>query len=310
MRARPVETVTAISRAARFTKRSIKAGSKRHALRLTLSMLDMTTLEGKDSTEKIRALCQKAISPSDFPFTPPLPSAAAVCVYPALVPIAREAVAGTNMKVASVATGFPSGQFPLDVRLDDCRNAVEAGADEIDMVISRGLFLAGRYDDVRREIRETRAVCATASKSIGREPVHLKIILETGELGTLDSIRFASDLAIEAATSVSGLPDPTDGEIFIKTSTGKIQPAATMPVTLIMLEAIRDHFLATGLRIGMKPAGGIRTAKSAIAYLVMVKETLGEEWLTPSLFRFGASTLINDVVRQLIRLDMPRASPI
>lgn len=310
MRARPVETVTAISRAARFTKRSIKAGSKRHALRLTLSMLDMTTLEGKDSTEKIRALCQKAISPSDFPFTPPLPSAAAVCVYPALVPIAREAVAGTNMKVASVATGFPSGQFPLDVRLDDCRNAVEAGADEIDMVISRGLFLAGRYDDVRREIRETRAVCATASKSIGREPVHLKIILETGELGTLDSIRFASDLAIEAAMSVSGLPDPTDGEIFIKTSTGKIQPAATMPVTLIMLEAIRDHFLATGLRIGMKPAGGIRTAKSAIAYLVMVKETLGEEWLTPSLFRFGASTLINDVVRQLIRLDMPRASPI
>ena len=310
MRARPVETVTAISRAARFTKRSIKAGSKRQALRLTLSMLDMTTLEGKDSSEKIRALCQKAISPSELFFNPPLPSAAAVCVYPALVPIAREAVAGTNIKVASVATGFPSGQYPLDVRLDDCRKAIEAGADEIDMVISRGLFLAGRYDDVRREIRETRAVCAATSKSISRNPVHLKIILETGELGTLDSIRFASDLAIDAATSVSGLPDPTDGEVFIKTSTGKIQPAATMPVTLIMLEAIRDHFLATGLRIGMKPAGGIRTAKSAIAYLVMVKETLGEEWLTPSLFRFGASTLINDVVRQLIRLDMPRASPV
>ena len=310
MRARPVETVTAISRAARFTKRSIKAGSKRQALRLTLSMLDMTTLEGKDSSEKIRALCQKAIAPSELLFTPPLPSAAAVCVYPALVPIAREAVAGTNIKVASVATGFPSGQYPLDVRLDDCRKAIEAGADEIDMVISRGLFLAGRYDDVRREIRETRAVCAATSKSISRNPVHLKIILETGELGTLDSIRFASDLAIDAATSVSGLPDPTDGEVFIKTSTGKIQPAATMPVTLIMLEAIRDHFLATGLRIGMKPAGGIRTAKSAIAYLVMVKETLGEEWLTPSLFRFGASTLINDVVRQLIRLDMPRESPV
>ena len=310
MRARPVETVTAISRAARFTKRSIKAGSKRQALRLTLSMLDMTTLEGKDSTEKIRALCQKAIAPSELFFTPPLPNAAAVCVYPSLVPIAREAVAGTNIKVASVATGFPSGQYPLDVRLDDCRKAIEAGADEIDMVISRGLFLAGRYDDVRREIRETRAACVATSKSIGRDPVHLKIILETGELGTLDSIRFASDLAIDAATSVSGLPDPTDGEVFIKTSTGKIQPAATMPVTLIMLEAIRDHFLTTGLRIGMKPAGGIRTAKSAIAYLVMVKETLGEEWLTPSVFRFGASTLINDVVRQLIRLDMPRASPI
>ena len=310
MRARPVETVTAISRAARFTKRSIKAGSKRQALRLTLSMLDMTTLEGKDSSEKIRALCQKAIAPSELLFTPPLPSAAAVCVYPALVPIAREAVAGTNIKVASVATGFPSGQYPLDVRLDDCRKAIEAGADEIDMVISRGLFLAGRYDDVRREIRETRAACAATSKSISRNPLHLKIILETGELGTLDSIRFASDLVIDAATSVSGLPDPTDGEVFIKTSTGKIQPAATMPVTLIMLEAIRDHFLATGLRIGMKPAGGIRTAKSAIAYLVMVKETLGEEWLTPSLFRFGASTLINDVVRQLIRLDMPRESPV
>ena len=310
MRARPVETVTAISRAARFTKRSIKAGSKRQALRLTLSMLDMTTLEGKDSSEKIRALCQKAIAPSELLFTPPLPSAAAVCVYPALVPIARETVAGTNIKVASVATGFPSGQYPLDVRLDDCRKAIEAGADEIDMVISRGLFLAGRYDDVRREIRETRAACVATSKSISRNPVHLKIILETGELGTLDSIRFASDLAIDAATSVSGLPDPTDGEVFIKTSTGKIQPAATMPVTLIMLEAIRDHFLATGLRIGMKPAGGIRTAKSAIAYLVMVKETLGEEWLTPSLFRFGASTLINDVVRQLIRLDMPRESPV
>ena len=159
-------------------------------------------------------------------------------------------------KVASVATGFPSGQYPLDIRLKDCSKAVEAGADEIDMVLSRGLFLAGRYDDVRREIRETRAACAAASKSIGRDPVHLKIILETGELGTLDSIRFASDLAIDAATSVSGLPDLTDGEVFIKTSTGKIQPAATMPVTLIMLEAIRDHFLATGLRIGMKPAGG------------------------------------------------------
>lgn len=310
MRDRPVETVTAIARAARFTKRSIKADSKRHALRLALSMIDMTTLEGKDSPDKVRALCQKAISPSDLAFTPPLPSAAAICVYPSLVAIARDALAGTKVKIASVATGFPSGQYPLEVRLEDCRRAVEAGADEIDMVISRGLFLAGRYDDIRREIRETRAMCATTSKACGRECVHLKIILETGELGTLDSIRMASDLAIDAASSVEGLPNLTDGEVFIKTSTGKIQPAATMPVTLIMLEAIRDHFLATGIRIGMKPAGGIRTAKSAIAYLVMVKETLGDEWLTPTLFRFGASTLINDIVRQLIRLDMPRPSSV
>jgi len=310
MRDRPVETVTAIARAARFTKRSIKADSKRHALRLALSMIDMTTLEGKDSSDKVRALCQKAISPSDLAFTPPLPSAAAICVYPSLVAIARDALAGTKVKIASVATGFPSGQYPLEVRLEDCRRAVEAGADEIDMVISRGLFLAGRDDVVRREIRQTRAMCAAASKACGRDCVHLKIILETGELGTLDSIRRASDLAIDAASSVEGLPNLTDGEVFIKTSTGKIQPAATMPVTLIMLEAIRDHFLATGIRIGMKPAGGIRTAKSAIAYLVMVKETLGDEWLTPSLFRFGASTLINDIVRQLIRLDMPRPSSV
>ncbi len=308
MRARPVETVTAVARAARFTKRSIKADSKRFALRLALSMLDMTTLEGKDSPDKVRALCQKAISPSELPFSPALPSAAAVCVYPSLVPIAKESLKnapeGTKIKIASVATGFPSGQYPLDVRLEDCRKAVEAGADEIDMVISRGLFLAGRYDDVRSEIRETRAACFAASKSRRKGKAHLKIILETGELGTLDAVRRASDLAIDAASSVPGVPDPKDGDVFIKTSTGKIQPAATMPVTLIMLEAIRDHFLATGIRIGMKPAGGIRAAKSAIAYLVMVKETLGDEWLTPDLFRFGASTLMNDLVRQLIRLEM------
>ncbi|MSQ90180.1 MAG: deoxyribose-phosphate aldolase [Phycisphaerales bacterium] len=310
MRDRPVDTVTAVARAARFTKRSIKASSKRHALRMTLAMIDLTTLEGKDSPEKVRALCQKAIAPSDLPFTPALPSVAAVCVYPALIPIAREALAGTSVKVASVATGFPSGQYPLDVRLADCQRAVEAGANEIDMVISRGLFLAGRTDDVRREIIETRALCFAAATACRLTPPHLKIILETGELGTLDSIRRASDLAIDAASSIPELPTLRDGDVFIKTSTGKVQPAATMPVTLIMLEAIRDHYLSTGIRIGMKPAGGIRTAKSAIAYLVMVKETLGDEWLVPSLFRFGASTLANDVIRQLIRLELPRPSTV
>ncbi|MSR44334.1 MAG: deoxyribose-phosphate aldolase [Phycisphaerales bacterium] len=308
MRDRPVEPVTATARAVRFTKRSIKASSKRHALRLALSMIDLTTLEGKDSPEKVRALCQKAITPSELPFPTALPSVAAVCVYPTLVPTALEVLAGSAVKIASVATGFPSGQYPLEVRLDDCRRAVEAGADEIDMVISRGLFLAGKDEQIRNEICQTRAACAAASRSCGRPHAHLKIILETGELGTLDTIRRASDLAIDAASSVPGVDAPVDGEVFIKTSTGKVQPAATMPVTLIMLEAIRDHFRATGVRIGMKPAGGIRTAKSAIAYLVMVKETLGDEWLTPSLFRFGASTLANDVIRQLIRLELPAGS--
>ncbi len=303
MRDRPVESVTVTARAARFTKRSIKGASKRHALRLALSMIDLTTLEGKDSPEKVRALCAKAMRPSELAFDPPLPSVGAVCVYPALVAVARDALGASGVKVASVATGFPSGQYPLDVRLDDCRRAVDAGADEIDMVISRGLFLAGSYDEIRREIRETRAICA--QQRGGHPAAHLKIILETGELGTLDSIRRASDIAIDAAASVAGIAAPQDGEVFIKTSTGKVQPAATMPVTLVMLEAIRDHFLATGVRIGMKPAGGIRAAKSAISYLVMVKETLGEEWLTPSLFRFGASTLANDVIRQLIRLELP-----
>jgi deoxyribose-phosphate aldolase len=188
----------------------------------------------------------------------------------------------------------------LDIRLRDCVDAIAAGADEIDMVISRGLFLAGRFDEIAQEIRETRARCAQPPKG---KPAHLKIILETGELETLENVRRASDLAIEAACSVPGIAAPTDGEVFIKTSTGKVQPAATMPVTLVMLEAIRDHFLATGIRIGMKPAGGIRTAKQAISYLVMVKETLGDEWLTPHLFRFGASALANDLARQILRMQ-------
>ena len=291
---RPVEPVMAARRAAHFTTRSIKTAAKRQGLRLALSMVDLTTLEGKDTPEKVRALCRKAIRPWEGPLEPPAPSVAAVCVYPTLVATAREELVGSTVKVAAVATGFPSGQYPLDVRLADVRAAVAAGADEVDMVINRGAFLTGRYDQVAEEIRLTREACGAA---------HLKIILETGELETLDNVRRASDLAMEAASRVPGLPAPRDGEVFIKTSTGKVQPAATMPVTLVMLEAIRDRFLATGVRMGMKPAGGIRTAKQALHYLVMVKETLGDEWLTPALFRFGASALANDLLRQMVRLE-------
>lgn len=286
-----VDTVMAEQRAASFTRRSIKTDAKRSGLRLAVSMLDLTTLEGKDSPEKVRALCRKAIRPYTGELDEPVPSVAAVCVYPALVPIAAEVVAGTGVHVASVATAFPSGQYPLDQRLDDVRSAVEHGADEIDMVINRGAFLAGRYDEVAREIQAVRAAA---------RPAHLKIILETGELETYDNVRRASDLAIEAATRDGEI---ADGEVFIKTSTGKVSPAATMPVTLVMLEAIRDHERATGVRIGMKPAGGIRTAKQALHYLVMVKETLGPAWLDPSLFRFGASSLLNDVLRQILKLE-------
>jgi deoxyribose-phosphate aldolase len=300
-----VDAIMAARRAESFAKRSIKSTSKQHALRRAVSMLDLTTLEGKDTPEKVRGLCRKAIVPVEVPagrlaLDPPVPSVAAVCVYPTMVPVAREALAGSGVHVAAVATGFPSAQYPLDIRLQDCADAIAAGADEIDMVISRGLFLSGRFDEVTREIRETRAMCAQPPKG---SPAHLKIILETGELETLDNVRRASDLAIEAACTVTGLPAPADGEVFIKTSTGKVQPAATMPVTLVMLEAIRDCHLATGLRIGMKPAGGIRTAKQAIAYLVMVKETLGDEWLSPHLFRFGASALANDLARQILRMQ-------
>ena len=302
---RAVDAIMAARRAESFTKRSIKASSKQHALRTAMSMLDLTTLEGKDTPEKVRGLCRKALYPLDLPPgrpapDPPAPHVAAVCVYPTMVPVARECLAGSGVKVAAVATGFPSAQYPLDVRLRDCADAIAAGADEIDMVISRGLFLAGRFDDVSREIRETRALCV--HPPAGR-PAHLKIILETGELETLDAVRRASDLAIEAACTVPGCAAPADGEVFIKTSTGKVQPAATMPVTLVMLEAIRDAFMSSGVRIGMKPAGGIRTAKQAIAYLVMVKETLGDGWLSPALFRFGASALANDIARQLLRMQ-------
>jgi len=237
----------------------------------------------------VRALCRKAITPYEGTIEPPIPSVAAVCVYPNLVPTAAAALAGTGVRVASVATSFPSGQFPLEVRLDDVRRAVEAGAHEIDMVINRGAFLAGRYDVVADEITQTRQACAGAD---------LKIILETGELETYDNIRRASDLAIRAAEDAGPIED---GDVFIKTSTGKVKPAATMASTLVMLEAIRDHFVTTGVRIGMKPAGGIRTAKQALHYLAMLKETLGEDWFTPYLFRFGASSLANDLLRQIVK---------
>jgi deoxyribose-phosphate aldolase len=284
-----VDTVMVEQRALSFTRRSIKTESKIQGLRLVLSMIDLTTLEGKDSDEKIRSLCRKAITPWEGEITPPLPSVAAVCVYPSLVIIAKRALEGSGVNVASVATGFPSGQFPLSVRIDDVKKAVEAGADEIDMVINRGAFLSGHYDEVAEEIKQVRIACGDA---------HLKIILETGELETLENVRAASDLVIEAAASAGPI---ADGEVFIKTSTGKVSPAATMPVTLVMLDAIQSYFDKTGVRIGMKPAGGIRTAKQSLHYLVMVKETLGIDWLTPTLFRFGASSLANDVLRQLVR---------
>jgi len=281
-----VDRVMADERAASFTKRSIKKGAKASALRLAVSMVDLTTLEGKDSPEKVRSLCRKAARPD--PADDTVPRAAAVCVYPALVGVARAALAGSGVKVASVATGFPSGQYPLEVRLDDVRRAVEAGADEVDMVISRGAFLAGDFGRVRDEVARTKEACAGA---------HLKVILETGELETYDAVRYASDLALHA-----GLTEHD----FIKTSTGKVAPAATMGVTLVMLEAIRDFHAETGVRIGMKPAGGIRNAKQALHYLAMVAETLGEAWLTPELFRFGASSLLDDLLMQLGRVRTGR----
>ena len=274
-------------RATSFTRRSIKTESKQQGLRLALSMIDLTTLEGKDSPEKVRSLCHKAITPWEREIEPPLPSVAAVCVYPSLVQVAKRVLEGSGVSVASVATGFPSGQYPIAVRLNDVVEAVKSGADEIDMVINRGAFLSGCTEEVADEIAQVRVACGNS---------HLKIILETGELETLENVRIASDLAIRAAASTGPI---NDGEVFIKTSTGKVSPAATMPVTLVMLEAIRDYYEETGVRIGMKPAGGIKTAKQALHYLVMVKETLGDDWLNPNLFRFGASSLTNDVLRQI-----------
>jgi deoxyribose-phosphate aldolase len=272
----PVDQVGVEERVSRFTKRSIKAGSKIHALKMAISMMDLTTLDAKDTPGKVRQLCNKAIRPDDS--IPDIPSVAAVCVYPNMVAVAKEALRHTKIQVAAVATAFPSGMSTRDVKLRETKFAVAEGADEIDMVISRGKFLAGEFNYVFDEIASVKAACGKA---------HLKVILETGELGTLDRVRQASELAMHA------------GADFIKTSTGKIQPAATLPVTLVMLEAIRDFYFQQGKMIGMKPAGGIATAKLALQYLVMLHETLGDAWMSPDYFRFGASSLANDVLMQL-----------
>ncbi len=275
-----IDQVGVEERCARFQSRSIKDATKTAGLKLSMSMIDLTTLEGKDSEGKVKQLCYKAMHPHDA--FPGIPQVAAICVYPTMVKTARQALKGSNIHVASVATAFPSGLAPLKVKLEDTRFAVNEGADEIDMVISRGKFLQGEFDFVFDEIAAIKEACGKA---------HLKVILETGELSTLDNVRKASDLAILA------------GADFIKTSTGKIQPAATMPVTLVMLEAIRDYYYATGKMIGMKPAGGIANSKLALHYLVMVNETLGAAWLHPDWFRFGASKLANDIVMQLVKQE-------
>jgi deoxyribose-phosphate aldolase len=274
-----VDQVGAEQRAAMLASRSIKTTAKEWAIDLAIRMVDLTTLEGADTPGKVRAMCAKARRPD--PADAGCPAVAAVCVYPALVPVATSAVRGSAVRVASVATAFPSGQAPLDVKIADTRAAVTAGADEIDMVINRGAFLSGRYQGVFDEIVAVKTAC---------EDAHLKVILETGELATYDNVRRASWLAMLA------------GADFIKTSTGKVQPAATMPVTLIMLEAVRDFLPLAGRRVGVKAAGGIRSTKDAVRYLVMVNETAGDDWLTPELFRFGASTLLNDLLMQRTKL--------
>ncbi|HKG57607.1 MAG TPA: deoxyribose-phosphate aldolase [Candidatus Limnocylindrales bacterium] len=271
-----VDQVGVEERVDSLKKRSIKRESKLWALDLTIRMIDLTTLEGKDTPGKVRALCAKGIHPK--PGDPTIPSVAAICIYPSLVAEAKDALKGTDVKVASVATAFPSGQTFRDVKIAETRQAVDAGADEIDMVIDRAAFLGGDYATVFDEIVDIKEACADA---------HLKVILETGELETYDNVRRASVLAMAA------------GADFIKTSTGKVTPAATLPVTLVMLEAIRDFERASGRQVGMKPAGGIRTAKDAIGYLVVLYETLGPRWMTPDWFRFGASSLLNDVLMQI-----------
>lgn len=276
----PIDKVGVEERVSRLNKRSIKKDSKIQALKLALSMIDLTTLEGNDSDGKVIQLCRKARVP--YAPMPGLPTVAAVCVYPSMVATAKQALQGTQIHVASVATAFPSGMAPLQVKLDDTKFAVDEGADEIDMVISRGKFLNGEYSYIFDEISAVKEACGEA---------HLKVILETGELETYENVRKASDIAMYA------------GADFIKTSTGKISPAATQPVTLVMLEAIRDYYQKTGKMIGMKPAGGIRKAKQALQYLVLVKETLGAAWLTPEWFRFGASSLTNDLLMQIVKQE-------
>jgi deoxyribose-phosphate aldolase len=271
-----VDAVALEARAADLAKRSIKRSSKLQALELIVRMIDLTTLEGADTPGKVAALCAKAMRPD--PVDPAVPAVAAVCVYPNLIEPARARLGSGGVRVASVATGFPSGQYPIAVRIADARAAAELGADEIDMVIDRGAFLSGRYGEVYDQIVRVREAIGCA---------HLKVILETGELGSYDAVRRASLLAIAA------------GADFIKTSTGKVSPAATLPVTLCMLEAIRDAHAETGRMVGMKAAGGIRHSKQAIQYLCVVNETLGPDWLSPEWFRFGASSLLNDVLMQI-----------
>ena len=271
-----IDQVAVEARAGELAKRSIKKDAKLFALELAIRCTDLTTLEGSDTPGKVAALCSKAIRPD--PTDANIPSVAAVCVYPNLVPTAVERVRGSDVKVASVATAFPSGQSPLEAKLEEVRWVVEQGADEVDMVIDRGAFLSGRYAKVYDEIVRTKEACGEA---------HLKVILETGELGTYDNVRRASLVAMAA------------GADFIKTSTGKLPSAATLPVALVMLEAIRDVHEETGRMVGFKPAGGIRNAKQAVQHLVLVHETLGTDWLTPDLYRLGASSLLNDVLMQI-----------
>ena len=290
-----VDQVGAEARAAMLASRSVKTTAKQWALDTAISMIDLTTLEGQDTPGKVRAMCAKAKRPD--PADPTAPQVAAVCVYPDLAHLAAAEVKGTGIHVASVATAFPSGRTSLEVKLADARYAIEAGADEVDMVIDRGAFLAGDYQLVYDEIAAVREVVegpAGTAGQVGR--AHLKVILETGELVTLDNVRRASWLAMLA------------GADFIKTSTGKVTPAATLPVTLVMLEAVRDFRDARGRQVGVKPAGGIRTAKDAIRYLVLVNETAGEDWLDPRWFRFGASSLLNDLLMQRTKLATGRYS--
>ncbi len=273
-----VDQIGIEERAASLAKRSIKKQAKVEGIKLAISMIDLTTLEGKDSAGKVQAMCQKAIRPLEKDAS--VPSVAAVCVYPNMISVAKRALKGTSIKVASVATGFPSGLTPLSIKIEETKKAVGFGADEIDMVIDRGAFLSGEYKKVSDEIAQVKEACG---------PAHLKVILETGELETYDNVRKASFLAMNA------------GADFIKTSTGKAAVNATLPVTLVMLEAIRDYWYQTDRMIGMKPAGGIRTSKQALQYLVLVKETLGDAWLSNEWFRFGASTLTNDLLMQLAK---------
>lgn len=285
-----VDEIGAKERAAMLSSRSIKTESKMQGLKMAISMIDLTTLEGKDTYGKVHAMCQKAIHP--LPGDKTIPHVGAVCVYPNMIKHAYAATKGTGVNVASVATAFPSGQFSTEQKIVDTAKCIQDGANEIDMVISRGEFLSGNYQYVYDEIKLIKEVCVEEGAKLSQKrgekvDIHLKVILETGELETYDNVRKASFLGMMA------------GGDFIKTSTGKVQPAATLPVTLVMLEAIRDYYEETGIKIGMKPAGGIKTAKDALNYLVLVKETLGDDWLNPHLFRLGASTVLNDILMQI-----------